>query len=428
MKDKKEKAELLEWLKRLKEYAVDNSLSMRIRDGIDDCIEMAEMRNPDMEEIKSAVEELLESISNKVMPPAEKNTREENGISIEEIREQITGMARRCQSENAESLQNLGERKQAVIQKAYFGLQEITHCEAHMYELKNIDRYLHFFEQVKVNYEKDAMHIFKEFLDDLANNYRFMIEHMKSMFRSIGGEKGGFGSRRFYEEHDLRREEIAGKLETVAQNSDCGGTDIEELGNATKKKISNIVQKSIFRMRFFILLPILIIFLFFIARSVLVFVNMENSREKMTQEQETNEELNVRDVLSIISNLAESFSSSKAVKYSEKLKKTVIIVAAFMLLLLIVIYAMYIKLLKGMCDRRICNRCNVYLQLEWSQFKQRDPLMQKMDSVLHDLQEEYNRQYLDLLNQLFRNTEYNVSHGNKKDQFEILKEEWSAIK
>lgn len=153
MKDKKEKTELLEWLKRLKEYAVDNSLSMRIRDGIDDCIKMAEMRNTDMEEIKSAVEELLESISNKVMPPAEKNTREENEISIEEIREQITGMARRCQSENAESLQNLGERKQAVIQKAYFGLQEITHCEARMDELKSIDRYLHFFEQVKVKFE-----------------------------------------------------------------------------------------------------------------------------------------------------------------------------------------------------------------------------------------------------------------------------------
>ena len=54
--------------------------------------------------------------------------------------------------------------------------------------------------------------------------------------------------------------------------------------------------------------------------------------------------------------------------------------------------------------------------------------MQKMDSALHDLQEEYDRQYLDLLNQLFRNTEYNASDGNKKDQFEILREEWSAIK
>ena len=116
----------------------------------------------------------------------------------------------------------------------------------------------------------------------MANNYQFMIEHMKSMFLSIGGEKDGFGSRRFYEEHDLRREEIVRKLETVAQNSDCGGTDIEELGNTTRKKISNIVQKSIFRMRFFILLPILIIFLFFVARSVLVFVNQENSQEKVT--------------------------------------------------------------------------------------------------------------------------------------------------
>ena len=99
------------------------------------------------------------------------------------------------------------------------------------------------------------------------------------------------------------------------------------------------------------------------------------------------------DELDKILDLAESFSSSKTVVYSATLQKTVIAVVILAVLLIIVIYAIYIWFLKRRCDRRICNRCNVYLQLEWSQFRQKDPLMQKMDSALHDLQEEYDRHY-----------------------------------
>lgn len=435
MNDKKE---LLEWLKKLMEYAKDNKLSMRIVDGIEDCIMMAEKNNSDMGEIKAAVEELLESISHKVAPPAEKNTGGSTGISVEEIREQIEGMAQRCQGENAESLQNIKERKQAVIQKTYFELQEITHCEAHLSELKNNDKYLRFYEQIRSSYEKQALHVFKEFLNDLANNYQFMIDRMKSMFRSIGSENSGLGSRKFYEEHDIKRENIARKLEAMAQDADCGGNDIEELGNATKKRVRRTVKKSISRMWLFILLPILVIFLFLGAGIASKHVQPENVQDEVAQEQENSEFLDgVTDI--VVSNVQEEITSAVKKKGIGEIIKEIkdvvapLIAAAgavmvFIVLLIIVIYAAYIIMLKKMCGRRICKKCNIYLQQEWLRFKQEDILSQKMDSILNDLQEEYNRQYLDLLNQLFCKSEYDVSNGNNKDQFEFLKEEWTAIK
>lgn len=440
------KKELLEWQKKLMEYARDNKLSMRIVDGIEDCIKMAEKHNSDMGEIRAAVEELLESIGHKVAPPTEKNTGGERGISIEEIREQIAGMAQRCQSENAESLQNIKEREQAVIQKTYFELHEITHCEAHLSELKNNDKYLGFYKQVKNSYEKQALHVFKEFLNDLANNYQFMIDHMKSMFHSIGGENSGFGSRKFYEEHDIKRQNISKKLETMAQDADCGGNDIEELGNATKKKIRKTVKKSISRKRFFILLPVLVIFLLLGAGIVSKYVQLGNEPDKVTQEQETEENPEFLDEIKNVVVGAVQEGIKKEIKNEIAGKgiggvikdifenviapviATVGAVMVFIVLLIILIYAAYIMMLKKMCDRRICKKCNTYLQQELSQFKQKDPLLQKMDTVLNDLQEEYNRQYLDLLNQLFCKTDYDISDGNNKDQFEVLKEEWTAIK
>lgn len=424
MKDKKEKAELREWLDKLMKYAKDNKLSMRIIDGIDDCIGMAEARDPDIEAIKAAVDELLNSISHKVSPPAEINAGEEKVVSIEDIREEITRMARRCQNENAESLQNIEDRKRAVIQNAYLGLQEITHCEAHIRELKNDVKYLQFYELAKTSYEKGAVYVFKEFLNDLANNYQFMADHMKSMFRSIGGAKSGLGSRRFYEEHDIRREEIARKLETVAQSSDCGGSDIEELGNTTKKKIGNIVKKCISRMRFFILLPVLIVLLVLGAGIALKYVQWERAQDKAAQEQEADKELDIQDVIEMLyetKELADTLEEMPAIS-------EIVIMMVFVLLVIIVIYAIYIMLMKAMCNRRICKKCSTYLQQEWSQFKNKDPLRQKMDKVLNDLQVEYNSQYLVLLNQLFAETDYDMSNGGNKAPFESLKEEWTAIK
>ena len=95
----------------------------------------------------------------------------------------------------------------------------------------------------------------------------------------------------------------------------------------------------------------------------------------------------------------------------------------FILLVIIVIYAIYIMLMKMMCNKRICKKCSTYLQQEWSRFKNEDTLRQKMDKVLNDLQAEYNSQYLDLLNQLFAETEYNVSNDGNRVSLEILKEE-----
>lgn len=440
MKDKKENTELLEWLKRLKNYARDNGLSTRIRDGIDDCIRMTEMRSPDVEEIKASVEELLESIGNKVMSPAEKKAEEENGISIEDIRKQIAAMAKRCQTENVESLQNIDERKRAIIQKTYCELQEITHCEAHISELKSNNKYLGFYEQIKTSYEKQAMYVFKEFLSDLANNYQFMIDHMRSMFHSIGGEQGGFGSRRFYEEHDIKREQISRKLEIIAENADCGKSDIEELGNITKKKVQRIVQKNVIKMRFYILLPVLIIFLLLGVGMVWEYTLPGNIQDNVIQEQELEAKENAG-LLDEVMDRAEDVIVDEAMKEIKRIGirgifESIIVpwlaaagaVAVFIVLLIIVIYAAYIMLMKRSCDRRICEKCSEYLQTEWSQFKQKNALLHKMDTALNNLQEEYNRQYLVLLNHLFSKTDYNIVDAGNKDAFDVLKEEWTALK
>lgn len=434
MKDKKEKTELLEWLKKLMGYARDHKFSMRIIDGIDDCIKEAETRNPDMEKIKAAVEDLLESIDHKTALSTERRAGGEDGIfedgiSIEEIRDQITGIAKRCRSENVELLQNIGERKQEVVKKAYYELQEITHGEAHINELKRSDRYFEFYEQIKSSYEKDAMHVFQEFLNDLSNNYQFVVEHMKSMLLSIGGEKSGFGSRKFYEEHDIKREGILRDMESMAQNSDCGGNDIVEFGNATTKKIRSIVQMSVLKMRFFILLPVLIL-----ATGIFFGLAKPEKTQKEVEQQEAAQEAGVWDEVEdqvedqIVYEIITKIKEQGIVSILGEWLAAVVAVLVFVILLVIVICVKYVMFMKKMCDRWICKSCNTYLQMECSKFRQKDPLLQKMDTVLINLQDEYERQYLDVLNQLFGKTAYDFSDDGNKDQFEILKEEWATIK
>ena len=441
--------EIKEWLKRLNDYAKEQKFSTRILDSIADCMEMAE-RKENSEKLKSAIEELMESIGYKALPVSEKTEDGEN--FIEEVEAEIERRAKRCRNENEESFHNISERKNAVITKTYHNMEEISHTKAHLGELKNEEYYLAFFNPIKAEYEKDMIHTFKELLQDVSNNYQFMMQHMKSMFEHIGGRKDGLGNRKFYEEYDSQKERIEKIVENEVEQSDFGGKDILEFGHNTKNKIKKIVKKWNAKKRRRIIMPILIpivtVLMIFTVRTVVTAViqQKEEAKQEETRQKEAEERKELLKegtndkeiIMEKIANYVKGTLSDIDIKPMENTKsgmdmeklKILILASIFFLLIIVIGYIAYIKAVGRWCDTKICNECGEYLTVKLSEFSQRNILNDKVKDSMQNALEEYERKYLEVLNRIFDGAKYQAGEEKPQEvnQFEKLQEEWNAIK
>ena len=73
--------------------------------------------------------------------------------------------------------------------------------------------------------------------------------------------------------------------------------------------------------------------------------------------------------------------------------------------------------------------CAEYLNTELIQFEQNNSLMPQVEETMQNALEEYERQYLNVLNQLFSDTKYNSGGDDEKktNQFTVLKENWRTL-
>lgn len=422
--------EAAEWFDELKRYAGEKNLPMRIMDELEECRKLALSGEAEWGAVSRSVEELLESIEGKTMP-AVMQEKAGNEVSTEDIKAQLEKMARRCHAENTASVDGMGERKNAVIKKMYGQLFEISQTKAHLEELKNEDLYLHFFSLSRTTYERDTFEMIRELLQSISNNYGYMLNHMKSMFQSIGGYRKGIGSEKFYLEYEARRNGIDQKILSEAQTADIGGNDIISFGQRTKEVIKGMVKKLERKRKLLAWVPLIILLCLLMVGSV---VRQGQSRQETERIEETNESDNA-----VIKDVAQKLGE-KVIKEPEIVKSVVrffrtllVSLGAFLALVLLVIvllYIAYLKILKQWCDHQICKKCGEYLKTELSCFEQESGLSLKLDIVMLNAVDEYERQYMEVLNQLLTGTDYEQQdqQQNEMAEWNALREQWNTLK
>lgn len=423
---------IIAWIEELEQYAKAQKLPMRILDELEECKQLAASRRADWDMVNRTIEELLESIQGKLAPAKVQQENVIEEVSVEEVKMQVRKMAQRCHTENFSSVEGMVERKNTVIRKMYGQLSEIGHVRAHLEELKNEDLYLLFFEKCRISFERDVLEMVGELLQSIRNNYGYMLDHMRSMFQSIGGYKKGMGNEKFYLEYEARRGGIDQRVLGEVQTADIGGNDLISFGQRTKDTVKGIVGKLVRKRKLLAWVPLIVLLCLFTVTSV---VRQEQSRQTLeSAEQEETEDSLLKDIAAdlgkkTVESVSEGVLQSMA-SFLLVLLASLGILSIAVVLVIVVLYRCYLKILKRWCDHQICKRCGEYLQTELSQFQQNNNFFLKLDTVMRNAVEEYERQYMEVLNSLFMDTGYvdQPAQQERAARWDTLREEWEQLK
>ncbi len=433
MKKDERQIKTIAWIKELEQYAKEQKLPMRILDELEECKQQASSNDVDWARINRTIEELMESIEGKLVPAEVQQDNAIEEVSVEEVKMQVRKMAQRCHTENFSSVEGMAERKNTVIRKMYWQISEICHVRAHLEELKNEDLYLAFFEKCRLSFEKDVLEMVEELLQSIRNNYGYMLDHMRSMFQSIGGYRQDVGNEKFCLEYEARRNGIDQRVLGEAQTADMGGDDLISFGQRTKDTVKGIVAKLVRKRKLLAWVPLVVLICLFTATVV---VRQEQSRQTLesAEQVEENEDLLLKDMAGELGKKAVKSLSGKAlesvISYIHLLLIGLGLWLIVVLLVIILLYLGYLKILKKWCDHQICKRCGKYLQTELSQFQQNNSFFLKSDTVMKNAVEEYERQYIEVLNSLFADTGYADKSAQQEEltKWDSLREEWEQLK
>lgn len=257
-----------------------------------------------------------------------------------------------------------------------------------------------------------------------------MMNHMRSMFQSIDGYKSGVGNKKFYYEYEERRSGISQRIQGEIQTADIGGSDILSLGQATLQKVKAIVKKLIRKRKLLAWLPIFILLALLAAGTCGILVVTQNKNTQVEAATDTQSDDSFwNTVLDKGESLRKMFDLANAEEPAPS--GSLSIGLLFVVVIIIAVYALYINILRKRCSHQICKQCGEYLKTELLQFEQTNELSSKLDAAMESAAEEYERQYMSVLNNLFQNSQYYTDNTAQTDaipKFDALRAEWDHVR
>lgn len=426
-KNKQKQEKTLVLMNKLINYASENKLPLRIIDELDECKKQLILPDVDWDYINRTVESILNSMEQKTAPQAISGKQNDNEVSPQMVQAEIKKMAQRCRSANSSTIKSMTERKNTIVKKNYEQLSEISHTKAHIEELKNEDVYLQFFQTCKTKYERDSFEMFRELLQNISENYSHMLNQMKSMFQSIDGYKNNIGNEKFYYEYEEQKNGIEQRVLGEVQTADFGGHDVMSFAQVTKKSVNHTVKKLTRYRKLLAWFPIIVLLCVLTAgiagkkiekqqdtKQIEKVADNENTSSKETSQEITENRFTVN---------GRQSTEGRSIKTKVELVGLISVIS-------VLIYMAYLKMLKSWSDRRICKQCGEYLKTELYKFEQSGSLKEKLDMVMENATEEYERQYMDVLNHLFQDTHYdsNSVQTSTAAEFSALRAEWNDYK
>ncbi len=402
-----DRQELMQWLDRLGEYVRSEGLPTRIADRIQECKSIACSENADEAALRTEIGELLDSIEKKKANDPATIGKAEKAVTSEDIEKELRRMAQTCQRQNEGVVADMEERKGLILQRCYTQIKDIAKTEAHVSRLKNTAEYMQFFEQVSAGYEQDVSLLIADLLKGIKSGYSHMLDHIRSMLRSVDAFRSGQANAKVFEELEQQRDALGKTIQAEIGMEAAGRKQIIPLAQRTEPEIQKIVKKKEKKQKLLVSLPwILALTLFVMDIVIKMFRAMGQSSDS--------------DKLGALKTFLEILGSFGA------LMTSFFFLFIAIILLIIVAYAMYVKAVKKSCLRATCRESAVYLQKELIDFEQSGCLRTELDETVKRAVDRYNEKYLMLLNSAFVDPQYGEKQ-EKKERFRTLVEEWQSI-
>lgn len=402
-----DRQELMQWLDRLGEYVRSEGLPTRIADRIQECKSIACSENADEAALRTEIGELLDSIEKKKANDPATIGKAEKAVTSEDIEKELRRMAQTCQRQNEGVVADMEERKGLILQRCYTQIKDIAKTEAHVSQLKNTAEYMQFFEQVSAGYEQDVSLLIADLLKGIKSGYSHMLDHIRSMLRSVDAFRSGQANAKVFEELEQQRDALGKTIQAEIGMEAAGRKQIIPLAQRTEPEIQKIVKKKEKKQKLLVSLPwILALTLFVMDIVIKMFRAMGQSSDS--------------DKLGALKTFLEILGSFGA------LMTSFFFLFIAIILLIIVAYAMYVKAVKKSCLRATCRESAVYLQKELIDFEQSGCLRTELDETVKRAVDRYNEKYLMLLNSAFVDPQYGEKQ-EKKERFRTLVEEWQSI-
>lgn len=402
-----DRQELMQWLDRLGEYVRSEGLPTRIADRIQECKSIACSENADEAALRTEIGELLDSIEKKKANDPATIGKAEKAVTSEDIEKELRRMAQTCQRQNEGVVADMEERKGLILQRCYTQIKDIAKTEAHVSRLKNTAEYMQFFEQVSAGYEQDVSLLIADLLKGIKSGYSHMLDHIRSMLRSVDAFRSGQANAKVFEELEQQRDALGKTIQAEIGMEAAGRKQIIPLAQRTEPEIQKIVKKKEKKQKLLVSLPWILALTLFVMDIVI----------KMFRAMGQSSDSDKLGALKIFLEILGSFGA---------LMTSFFFLFIAIILLIIVAYAMYVKAVKKSCLRATCRESAVYLQKELTGFEQSGCLRTELDETVKRAVDRYNEKYLMLLNSAFVDPQYGEKQ-EKKERFRTLVEEWQSI-
>lgn len=411
----KKRQELIEWLDKLEKYAGDTELSTRIRDRIGECRNLASNADTDEGKLQTEIEELLSSIGKK--EPAGSVVASDAGKTetSENIEKQLKKMAQNCQRENESFVEGMSERKNLILQKYSNQINEITYTDSNAVRIQSEAEYLQFYETIAWGYEKDVAFLISEMFEGLKNNYTHMLDHMKSMLRSVGAFQSGAMEAKVFAELDEQKENVGRSIQAEMENKGAGKERILSFAKRTWKTVKKIVKKEEIKRKLLTMFPWLLL-LFVIGGNVIG--GLISGQRQKTTEKTFLERVNIlNDILDLL----------EKTPLLGKLLLSSTFLAIAVLFLVVAVYVIYLKMVKKYSERSMCRKSAAYLKKELVSFTQNGCLQHALEEELKEAVEKFETEYLLILNRAFVNPQQETDRADRERWSKIV-EEWKNIR
>lgn len=427
------KQEMLRWLDELGQYADENGLSSRIMDGIEACKADLKSGNVEMDKIQLEAEQLLDSIRKKAVPEPVRDKAAEGRVAFEDVERQIKKMAQRCHDENESSIQDMAERNHLAVKKCEAQLKEILRTDAHLEELKHGAKYIQFYEKAAFWFQKEVSYLASEVFEAMNQNYTHMLDHMRSMFRSLRDSGNETIQEKTLYEMDVKREEIGRKLQADVESWEPGRQEIVSFAERTGTQISQIVKAAERKRKLYAMLPVLVVLVFLLGNIISGAVAAASDAEAAyaeTQEADTGTQLGeqlVNQLPDVLETVGDAGGTASGLISVLELIIAVAILVILVILVVVLLYVMYIKLVRRWCDRSIAKKSAEYLHKEFAGFEQSNVLGLALEENIKNAMEEFEQRHLQLFNDTFA-VWGSTQEEQKKIRLDELVRKWNSIR
>lgn len=257
-----EQEEVLQWLCRLEEAAVQNNIKSRMLDAIRDCkkdLEL-ELTKQEWKAKISELDELSGQIKKQLMPETEKQR------LTDDIAKKTSEILEQCKRSNELLQKEYCSGSLTYIQEAERSMMEFSNVNANYDEVTNEDRFFGVFQDIGKKYKQQVDGHVEKYVSAAGRNYQNAFDRLKNLFAGTGYVDGA--ERKFYQAYYENQDTLSNAAKEYACSTDKGENSIAECAQELQRPLRQLIDKRKKKAVLHKWLPVIVIVVAIVLRAV----------------------------------------------------------------------------------------------------------------------------------------------------------------